>query len=301
MLKVSTVDLYPGSQEERLPGFTPQFPHLCSCSPLDSFPRRSAPWHWHKSVELFYVKSGALIYQTPGGQRLFRAGSGGMVNSNVLHQTKSVSSGEATLQYEHLFEPELVAGIPGGTVEQKYIAPLRDAPGLELIALSPEDPAQAETLRLLRESFALDEDAFGYELRLQAALSTLWLRLVEQVRPAPAASPAPDPASEKIKPMMLYIHAHLAEKLPIRDLAAAAFCSERECYRVFREVLHTTPAEYVQNVRLQLACKLLMETQDSATSIAQQCGLGSASYFGAQFRAKIGCTPTEYRKRWKSV
>ena len=158
---------------------------------------------------------------------------------------------------------------------------------------------QAETLRLLRESFALDEAAFGYELRLQAALSTLWLRLVEQVHPAPAAVPVPDPASEKIKPMMLYIHAHLAEKLPIRDLAAAAFCSERECYRVFREVLHTTPAEYVQNVRLQLACKLLMETQDSATSIAQQCGLGSASYFGAQFRTKMGCTPTEYRKRWQ--
>ena len=299
MLKVSTVDLYPGSKEERLPGFTPQFPHLSSCSPLDNFPRRGAPWHWHKSVELFYVESGALIYQTPGGQRLFRAGSGGLVNSNVLHQTQAVEGGTECVL--HLFEPELVAGIPGGTVEQKYIAPLRDASGLELIELSPEDPVQAETLRLLRESFALDEAAFGYELRLQAALSTLWLRLVEQVHPAPAAVPVPDPASEKIKPMMLYIHAHLAEKLPIRDLAAAAFCSERECYRVFREVLHTTPAEYVQNVRLQLACKLLMETQDSATSIAQQCGLGSASYFGAQFRTKMGCTPTEYRKRWQDI
>lgn len=115
MLKVSTVDLYPGSKEERLPGFTPQFPHLSSCSPLDNFPRRGAPWHWHKSVELFYVESGALIYQTPGGQRLFRAGSGGLVNSNVLHQTQAVEGGTECVL--HLFEPELVAGIPGGTVE----------------------------------------------------------------------------------------------------------------------------------------------------------------------------------------
>lgn len=299
MLKVSSVDLYPGSQEERLPGFTPQFPHLCSCSPLDAFPQRSAPWHWHKSVELFYVQTGALLYQTPGGKRLFRAGSGGMVNSNVLHQTQAVEPG--TEEVLHLFEPELVAGIPGGAVEQRYIVPLRDAAGLELIALSPEDPEQAKTLELLRRSFQLDEMAFGYELRLQAVLSTIWLRLVEQVQPQTAKEPAHDPASEKIKPMMLYIHTHMAEKLSVKALADAAFCSERECYRVFQRVLHTTPADYLQNVRLQMACKLLMEANRSVTEIAQQCGLGSGSYFGAQFREKIGCTPTAYRKRWQDI
>lgn len=302
MLYVSSVDLYPGSQEERLPGFTPQFPHLTSCSQLEKFPQHTAPWHWHKSMELFYVKSGALVYQTPSGTRLFRAGSGGMVNSNVLHQTQVVETGQNCVQYVHLFEPELVAGIPGGTVEQKYIAPLRDAPGLELIALSPEDPAQAETLRLLQESFALDETAFGYELRLQTMLCAIWLRLVEQVRPPlPAKAAEADSASEKIKPMMLYIHSHMEEKLPVRALAAAAFCSERECYRVFHEVLHTTPTDYIQNVRIQTACKLLIETQQSMTEIAQNCGLGSGSYFGAQFREKIGCTPTEYRRRWQDI
>ena len=42
MLYVSSVDLYPGSQEERLPGFTPQFPHLTSCSQLEKFPQHTA-------------------------------------------------------------------------------------------------------------------------------------------------------------------------------------------------------------------------------------------------------------------
>ena len=301
MLYVSSVDLYPGSQEERLPGFTPQFPHLTSCSQLEKFPQHTAPWHWHRSVELFYVEHGALLYQTPGGTRLFRAGSGGLVNSNVLHQTQMVEAEGNCVQYEHLFEPELVAGIPGGTVEQKYVLPLQNAPGLELVAFSPEEPEQAETLRLLRESFALDETAFGYELRLQAMLCTLWLRVVEQMHPAERPAAKSDPDSEKIKPMMLYIHSHMAEKLPVCALAAAAFCSERECYRTFREVLHTTPAEYLQNVRIQTACKLLIETQQSMTEIAQNCGLGSGSYFGAQFREKIGCTPTEYRRRWQDL
>ena len=302
MLVVSSVDLYPGSQEERLPGFTPQFPHLVSCSMLDRYPQRMAPWHWHRSVELFYVKSGALVYYTPGGQRLFRAGSGGLINSNVLHQTRAVGTDAESIQYVHLFEPELVTGIPGGTTEQRYVAPLLNASGLELIGLSPEDSLQAETLALLRESYALDETAFGYELELQALLCRIWAGLARQMQPQlEQAPPASETTSEKIKPMMLYIHAHLAEKLAVDQLAVAAFCSERECYRMFRACLHTTPGEYIRNVRLQMACKLLRETGMSVTEVAQQCGLGSSSYFGAQFRQEFGCTPTEYRLKWRDI
>lgn len=301
MRQVSSVELYPGSQEERLPGFVPRFPHLASCSMLSRYPRQTAPWHWHKSVELFYVKSGALVYHTPGGQRLFRAGSGGMVNSNVLHQTQALAQAGECVQYVHLFEPELVAGIPGGIVEQKFVAPLLQAPGLELIALSQEEPAQAETLELLRKSFALDETAFGYELQLQALLCAVWERLIQQVRPEQEAPELERDASARIKPMMLYIHTHLAEKLTVEELAAAAFCSERACYRLFQGCLHTTPGEYIRSTRLQMACKLLMETELSMTAIAQQCGLGSSSYFGAQFRQEFGCTPTAYRLKWQDL
>ena len=298
MRNVFTVDFYPGSQEERLPGASPQFPHLASRSQTDLFPSGGAPWHWHKSVELFYIESGAVFYHTPHAQKLFRAGMGGMVNTNVLHHTQTyVPHGENVILL-HLFEPELIAGIPGGTVEQRYVEPLLRAPGLELIAFDPADAQQAETLRLLRESFALDETAFGYELRLQTQLSALWLRLVEQIHPPQPTGPVP-PAHEKLKQMMLYIRTHAAEKLTVQQIAAAAFCSERECYRTFRECLHSTPTAYLQDIRLQAACKLLIETDTPITEIAQCCGLGSSSYFGAQFRTAFGCTPRAYRARWQ--
>lgn len=163
-IRSSDIDLYPGSQEERLPGFSAQFPHICSHVLLPDGPAGACTWHWHKSMELFYVEKGALVYHTPGGQRLFRAGSGGMVNSNVLHRTQSLKNGTALRL--HLFEAELLAGVPGGTVQQRYITPLVQRPGLELLALSPEVPGQAAALDLLRQSLYLDEDAFGYELRM---------------------------------------------------------------------------------------------------------------------------------------
>ena len=80
MLRVlsSEIDLYPGSQEERLPGFSAQFPHITSYALLPDDPAQGCIWHWHKSLELFRVEQGALLYHTPGGQRLFRAGTAGL-------------------------------------------------------------------------------------------------------------------------------------------------------------------------------------------------------------------------------
>lgn len=297
-IRSSDIDLYPGSQEERLPGFSPQFPHICSQALLPDGPA-GCIWHWHKSMELFYVEQGALIYHTPGGQRLFRAGSGGMVNSNVLHRTQSLEKG-STLRL-HLFEPELLAGVPGGRVQQRYLAPLVDRPGLELLSLSPEVPGQAAALETLRQSLALDETAFGYELRLQAMLSELWLAFLQQLPPLEPAVPERSCASDKVKQMILFMTAHAAEKLSVAHIAAAAFCSERECYRCFGACLHTTPSDYLRNIRLQMAGQLLVQTSLTVTEIAQRCGLGSSSYFGAQFHRNFGRSPTAYRAKWQDI
>ena len=205
-IRSSDIDLYPGSQEERLPGFSAQSPHICSHVLLPDGPAGACTWHWHKSMELFYVEKGALVYHTPGGQRLFRAGSGGMVNSNVLHRTQSLKNGTALRL--HLFEAELLAGVPGGTVQQRYITPLVQRPGLELLALSPEVPGQAAALDLLRQSLYLDEDAFGYELRLQALLSEVWLAFVQQLPQLAPAAPERSTASDKVKQMILFMTAH---------------------------------------------------------------------------------------------
>jgi len=297
LIRSSDIDLYPGSQEERLPGFSAQFPHISSHVLLPDSPNISCIWHWHRSMELFYVEKGALRYHTPGGQRLFRAGSGGMVNSNILHRTQSLEPG--TVIRLHLFEPELISGIPGGTVEQRYVTPLVQQSGLELLALSPAVPEQAKALELLWQSLSMDETAFGYELQLQALLSQIWLAFARQLPTDVPKTTAPSSESEKVKQMLLYMTAHSAEKLSVRDIASAAFCSERECYRCFRTCLHTTPSDYLQNLRLQMASRMLIETHLPITEIAQQCGLGSSSYFGVQFRQHFDCSPTAYRKKWQ--
>lgn len=296
MLNVTKIELNPDSREERLPGYTPQFPHIASFVEGDSYESGIAPWHWHESVELCCLRRGTILYRTPHEERVLHAGCGALVNSNVLHSTKMLAPGTELML--HLFSPSLVAGIPGGTVEQRYVRPLTAAADHELITLTPDDPGQAETLRLLNESLQLDENAFGYEMRLQAMLTNIWLRLIEQVHPPEHAAPR-DGSDEKIKQMMVYIHTHYAECITVPMIAAAAFCSERECYRTFQSCLHTTPTEYIRNVRLQSACRMLIETGTPVTDIAQSCGLGSSSYFGRLLRQQTGLSPSAYRAKWQ--
>lgn len=47
------------------------------------------------------MESGSVEYDTPKGKILFPAGSGGMVNSNVLHMTKAISKYEKNVQLLH--------------------------------------------------------------------------------------------------------------------------------------------------------------------------------------------------------
>ncbi len=296
MKDIWEVRFHAGSKEELLPDFDPAFPYIASRVELDRYPGRAAPWHWHGAVELAYTQAGCVRYHTPGGVTFCPAGSAALVNANVLHMT---TAEPGTVQLLHIFDPSLLAP-PESRVAQRYLAPLTTSQ-MELLALSPDDPCQARALEMVQTAFQLSPDEFGYELRLRNALGELWLALLELARPALDRADGRETPSNKVKEMMIYIHEHFGEKLSIADVAGAAFLSERACFRAFRACLHTTPTEYIKSYRLQQACRLLRQSDAPLTQIGQLCGLGSSSYFGKTFRDTMGCTPSQYRHRWRNI
>ena len=274
MKNIHSIEFYTGSKEELLPGFEKDFPYIASRAELDKYIGHYVPWHWHKTVELFYMESGSIEYDTPGGKLLFPAGSGGIVNSNVLHMTKAISQKEKNIQLLHIFDVSLLAGEQGSRIEQKYIAPIITAPQIEVIPLFPGNAEEERILKLLAASFRLSSDEFGYEIKLRETLTEIWLMLFELSRPMREKKGEHNKSNDKIKLMMIYIHEHYREKISIPELAAAAYLSERECYRVFHDCLHMTPVEYIKAYRLQAACQMLAKGQEAVTVISHECGLG---------------------------
>lgn len=299
MKVVHSIEFHSGSKEEKLPGFSNDFPYIASRAELDRYMGKIVPWHWHKAIELFYMESGELEYYTPKGKMVFPAGSGGMVNSNVLHMTKPNMESDKNIQLLHIFDASIIAGEQGNLIGQKYVMPIVAAPQLEIIALYPSNPAHAKVLECIEKSFLLSKQDFGYEMRIRGALSEIWLSLFELSQQVMEEKEEHDKRNDKIKRMMVYIHEHYRDKIEVQELAAAAFLSERECFRVFHDCLHMTPIEYMRNYRLQMACQMLADGDESITYISHACGLGSSSYFGKVFREYVGCTPIQYRHKWQ--
>lgn len=244
MKNIQSIQLIEGSNEELLPGFSPDFPYIASRALLDRYLEPATPWHWHRTVELFYMESGTLEYTTPNGKWVFPAGSGGFVNSNILHTSRIIPSGGETVQLLHLFEPELLSGGQASRIDSKYIRPLTAAAGIEMIVLSSDDAVQAELLKKIRAVFDLDEDSWGYEFTLRQQLAEIWLALFDLARPEMEQRSIARDSDEKMKAMMRYIHAHYPDSISVDALAKEAHISKRVCYRLFREQFGCTPAAY---------------------------------------------------------
>ena len=298
---VHNLEFQTGSKEEKLPYDTPDFPYLASRAELDFYREPFVPWHWHNAIELFYMESGELNYYTPHKNIVFPAGSAGMVNANVLHKTQIQTRTRDNIQLLHIFDPQLLAGTHGSLMDQKYISPIVTSSQIELIALSPDEPAQAAVIESIQAAFSLSEEEFGYEFKIRDALSRIWIELFQICAPIlQDKTQSANGTDDKIKRMMVHIHEHYSEKISIPELAEVAFLSERECYKAFQNHLHMPPVEYIKSYRIQRARQMLADTQTPITEIGYACGLGNPSYFGRIFRELTGYTPLEYRRKWQN-
>jgi AraC family transcriptional regulator len=66
--------------------------------------------------------------------------------------------------------------------------------------------------------------------------------------------------------------------------------------RRWNEAMGITPARYALGLRLQEACRLLIETSDSISEVASACGFEDECYFSRCFRRQFGIPPHSYRK-----
>jgi AraC family transcriptional regulator len=93
-----------------------------------------------------------------------------------------------------------------------------------------------------------------------------------------------------------YIHEHLAEQIPIADLAALV---ELSCYhfcRAFKQSFGEPPHHYHIQRRVERAKTLLESTAMSITEMAVALGFSETSSFSTAFRQATGAAPTEYRR-----
>ncbi|MGA7971647.1 MAG: helix-turn-helix domain-containing protein [Pseudolabrys sp.] len=84
-------------------------------------------------------------------------------------------------------------------------------------------------------------------------------------------------------------------------LAAEAGVSQRSLSRLFRAGLDVSPADFVERVRVDLARRRLLDTEEPIDTVAFGCGFGSLRRMDRAFARTIAVSPTEFRARFKAT
>ena len=106
-------------------------------------------------------------------------------------------------------------------------------------------------------------------------------------------------AAEGFGPALEYMRDHYQRAITNHQLAAAAKMSLRAFERQFHAGFHLTPQKYLRKLRLRIASRALIYTNESLSGIALSCGFADQSHFTREFRRQFGRTPRQYREHYK--
>ena len=92
-----------------------------------------------------------------------------------------------------------------------------------------------------------------------------------------------------------WIHANYASALPLESMAEKAQLNHQHFLRMFRDCFGSTPHQYLIEVRLAAARKLLTGTTETVNTVCRMTGFESAPSFTNLFRRRFGASPIAYR------
>lgn len=92
-----------------------------------------------------------------------------------------------------------------------------------------------------------------------------------------------------------YIHSNFGKKINLETLYTTSCMSRSTYLRYFKQLFKCTPIDYIQNHRLRQAKSMLKHTNNSLTSIANDCGFFDSAHFSRLFKEKYQISPSQYR------
>lgn len=96
-----------------------------------------------------------------------------------------------------------------------------------------------------------------------------------------------------------YVKNNLTEKITLSDIAWHLHCSTVTLTEHFKKEFGITIMEYVTSKRMQMAVRLLENSDTSIRETAEACGFSDIEYFSKSFKKYHGTSPSEWRKRMR--
>lgn len=100
-------------------------------------------------------------------------------------------------------------------------------------------------------------------------------------------------ASQQVTRAIRYIEAHFDQPLDVPTIAQANGMSTSSLHHTFKSVTSLSPIQYLKQIRLHRARRLMLEEGCGAGEAAHRVGYGSASQFSREFKRFFGASPSQ--------
>ncbi|MEP7108482.1 MAG: AraC family transcriptional regulator [Ferruginibacter sp.] len=254
------------------------------------------PWHFHSEYELTYILGSHGVRYVGNSIENFWEDDLVLVGSNLPHRWMNVPdqqrppSSLVVYLNEEFRDKTWMQSCEFDSIRRlldlsnrgikfgKDVALKLKERCFELLDLSSMDKLMA-LLDILQELTRANEYHFLCELGYANELS--------------------DTNNERISKAYRYIEAHYQEKIFLADIAAHLHMSSEYFSRFFKKIMKISFVEFLNEYKINNACKLLIETDKQISEICYASGFESIPFFYRQFKKIKNCQPSHYRLNYQ--
>jgi AraC-like DNA-binding protein len=254
------------------------------------------PWHYHSELELAFILSGRGVRCVGNSMENFQEEELVLLGSNLPHTWNNTADLEEPVTAIVVFiKKDFLDMTCMQSMEFKAIKML-------LLEMNKGIKVEGNIAALLKPKFfaLLHASAFErlmilFQILQDLALSKDYRFLCEQEFSCDLNS------LEKTRVNLIYdyIQKHYVHPISLSDIASRVNMSEAYFSRFFSKTMKKPFFEFLNEYKINRACKLLIETDKQVSEVCYACGFESLPFFYRQFKKFKNCQPKSYRSDFK--
>lgn len=259
-------------------------------------------WHYHNNYEISFITEGTGKRIVADSIEEFQPGDLVFIGRNLPHvwiaeKEQRVISGRTLemvfLQFSaNILFPQLLALPEFGYVKKSLELSER---GIQIVGQTLNEVSEI----MLQLPYLKGFDRINHFYRLMDIIgksnSNIQLASEEYMRKKFTTG------NRRIALLHDYLMNHYREEIDLKKLAELVNMAEGSLCRFFKMNVGTSIFDYLNQIKVEFACKLLMDPDLGIVDVCLDSGFNNLSHFNKQFRKNTGVTPTEYRKRFSGL
>ncbi|MDR1723899.1 MAG: AraC family transcriptional regulator [Tannerella sp.] len=262
----------------------------------EDLPHFVVPWHYHPEIEIMYIIEGTGTRFVGDSVEAYDEGDICMIGSNLPHEWRNVDNKACPRAFcyclfiqKELFSTGLF-NFPEmrhlyGLVERadrgiKFCGKTRTELGVLVQEYVKEEKSAAKIAKLI---LILEVMATTDEYELLSGTGYAMQNVNTHVY-------------ERLDKVCQYIHKNFSEPIRLEEVASLAGLTPNSFCRYFKKRMRKTFIQYLNEIRIGHAKKLLIEGRETIATLSMESGFNNVSNFIAQFKRSTNMLPSEYQR-----